>query len=342
MPGQEIRSEICGLAIEAVPGVPEAAPTRLFPFRSLLTPDTEYDEPDVSTGSYEALDDSTLIYEAAGLDGDGPADTLTFPYFMLATMDGSIVPTTPSGATLARLWQGQPTTIGNNQKTFTVWTGDPNIALFRGAFGVCTGWELASGEGRGSGSTFSASIMTQGMTAITTPISIPAKVKARKMRPLWMEAWIDNLTQGGSIGVTPVHQQAGIPGNIIAATHTLELQREAKQLPAGPNSNQTYSEIGRGTQQMNSKIKFHFKNLTYFNQWKADDLIAIRVRHNGDPIEANRRHYIEIDNYGKWREFGWADFATTNRALELTLRGLLNPTIGSSFAARCQTTLASV
>jgi hypothetical protein len=339
MPGQEIRAEFCALALESSPGVAAAQPTIIFPFRGLLTPDEDYDEQDESTGNYEALADSTVAYRASMLDGDGPADTRIFPFLMAMTMDGSITPTTPSGGTLSRLWQATPTTTGNNQKTATLWSGDPNVAIFKAPYGICTGWEIATSEGRTAGTSLKASFFAQPM-ATATGVTVPAKALATKMRPLHMEAWLDNLTQGGTIGTTSVL------GRIISATHTLELEREAKQLPAGPSASLSYTAIGRGTQQMNTKVKFHFTdNLTIYNQWEADDRVALRVRHNGPVIETSggtKRHYIEIDNYGKWRDFGWAEFATTNRAFEVTLRGLLHTPIGASFAARCQTTLTSL
>ncbi len=80
---------------------------------------------------------------------------------MVATGNMTSQPTTPSGATNARLWTFTPTITSNDLKTATLYWGDRNAQMFRGAFATVDELTITADASGTDGSSISVSGHTQ-------------------------------------------------------------------------------------------------------------------------------------------------------------------------------------
>lgn len=134
----EIGFEKLAFALEATPGTAIAAPTHIVPTGGVMTPMESRYKPEEQRGYLAGLSRSKRTREWSEAEGEGGLDTLFAPYIFNMAIANVTTPTTPSGATNARLWTFNRQMTANELKTATMWWGDPNVQMWRTAFGMIT------------------------------------------------------------------------------------------------------------------------------------------------------------------------------------------------------------
>lgn len=159
----EISFELLALALEAARGTAVTPPTHYANLEGLIKPQAEYYEPVESRGELEETHRSVMVRNWAEWEGKGPLDVDLLPVFLNMLVQGGItVPTsTPAGATNSRLWAFVPTLTSDDLETATFYWGDPNVQIFRGAFGYPDEMKLSVDASGTDGAAMELSGMTQ-------------------------------------------------------------------------------------------------------------------------------------------------------------------------------------
>jgi len=120
------------------------APTHYFPLVGTLVWNEDRYRPDENRGTLAANYRSKIVRQAGALAGSGPADPYALPFFLSNIVRGNVTPTTPSGATSARLWEFVPNYTAADYQSFSAIFGDNNIAAWGGSFGMLTSMGISA------------------------------------------------------------------------------------------------------------------------------------------------------------------------------------------------------
>ena len=158
----EIPFEALLVGLEATAGT-AVAPTHYLPLTGTLNPAVERYRPDEARGTLVEAYRSRIVRQWGEWSGEGPLETYLLPVLlnMVATGNMTSQPTTPSGATNARLWEFVPTITSNDLKTATLYWGDRNAQMFRGAFATVDELTITADASGTDGSSISVSGHTQ-------------------------------------------------------------------------------------------------------------------------------------------------------------------------------------
>lgn len=322
----EIPRERFAIALETTKGTAVTTPTHIIPVNGAMGPQEDKYTPDEKRGTYHERYRSATARRWCEWEGNMGLDTRLLPVLCEIGAKSGGVKTTPGGATNARLWTYIDATGVNDLKTATSTWGDPSTQIFQSSYTTIDEMTItADGEGT-DGTMMNFTGHGQYWTKVSAPVD-PAQIIGPMIMPADFQVWID---PAASIGTT------AITGRVTKIEHVLTNNLSYKFIPQGPTGKRTYSRTGRGKRMMATKLTFEFLDTTQYDQWDAETIVGVRVRHNGPIIETTLRHYVEVDTYGPWSEPAWAEHEGTNRTLELTVYSEVDSTLGSGWAIKIQ------
>lgn len=334
----EIAFEYLLAALEAAAGTPEDAPALYLPIEGTLNPEGSYYAPAESRGTLEAAYREERVREWATFEGSGPADPEFFHILMEMLVKSGVSPTQPDDATAPNtyLWEYVPSSTP--RKSATLWFGDPNVQVFRGAFGMLEELSLSSDASGEEGATFSMSGRTQFPAKVVAPAE-PGLTVGPILYPLWMQMWLDTDDPIGTTEIT---------GRLVSVEHTFPGAVTFKHLAAGPGASKTYTQIGRDKRRISTTIQLELADMDQYDLFEQDALVKLRIRHNGPQISTDEigadpaYYYIEVDTYGRLKFDGWGDHEGTNRTINLLVESLYDSTLGASWRVAVQNTQAAL
>lgn len=205
----EIAFEVLALALEATRGTAVTPPTHYANLEGVLKPAGEWYEPVESRGELEETHRSVKTREWGEWEASGPLDVDLTPVFLNMLVKGGIdAPTsTPAGATNSRLWAFVPTITSDDLETATFYWGDPNVQLFRGAFGYIDELKITADATGTDGATMELSGMSQ------MPISEGVITNVTQANPGVVTSAGHGLVAGDSITITGVVGMTELNGN---------------------------------------------------------------------------------------------------------------------------------
>lgn len=337
---QEIAFEYLLAALEATKGTLVNPPTRYMSLMGTLGRDESYYEPEESSGTLAALTRSKLIREWSTWEADGGADTRLMPFLLAMAVNGSVTtPTTPAGATTAKLWTFSRSMTSFTLKSASIYWGDPNMLQLASA--MCMVDELtiggdASGE---DGVTCSVSGLGRAWAEVA-PSSTPANNPGPLLVPQWTQVWMDD---SGTVGTTELVER------VISAELTINTGVTYKYLATGPTASKTVVKVGIQKATPELTVTLELTDDTEFALAQSGAMVMTRVRWNGDLIEsvttpapADYYHFIQCDIYGQLRTPDWGDLEGSNRTVTYTQRGHLNTTWGTDLVMRVQNDQATL
>ena len=158
----EIPFEALLVGLEATAGT-AVAPTHYLPLTGTLNPAVERYRPDEARGTLVEAYRSRIVRQWGEWSGEGPLETYLLPVLLNMAATGNMTgqPTTPDGATNARLWTFTPTITANDLKTATLYWGDRNAQMFRGTYATVDELTITADASGTDGSSISVSGHTQ-------------------------------------------------------------------------------------------------------------------------------------------------------------------------------------
>lgn len=158
----EITFEYLALALEAPRGVPIATPTHYANVMGTIVPRKGRYRPSESDGTLERSSRSKVVRKWGEMNGSGPLDVDLLPVFLNMIAKGGVnSPSTPAGASSSRLWEFVPTVNADDLKTASEFWGDPNVQIWRGAYGFLNQLVINDDGSSEDGATMQLSGMTQ-------------------------------------------------------------------------------------------------------------------------------------------------------------------------------------
>ncbi len=321
----EIAFEYLLAGLESTRGTPPANPTHYLPLVGTLTPKKERYRPAESRGILAEYTRSADVRRWSEFEAKGGADVYVLPVLLNTLVKGAIsTPTTPVGATAAKLWEFEPTMNADDLQAMTLWFGDPNVQVFRSAF--CMVDELTlTGEASG---TDGVTVGVKGQGRFPTknvPSSVPAVLTAPLLVPGAMQIWVDTTT----IGTTEVL------GRVVSAEATIPFGGTRKWLAAGPSGGLDFQALGRQKRHAELKLALELPDLAQYDQWEAATSLKTRIRFNGPLIETGFYHFVEFDIYGPFDALDLGE-NEGSRTIELTILSEYDAAAGHDFCVRVQ------
>lgn len=132
----EMAFEYLALALETTRGTAIATPTHYANLTGMISPRVARYRPTESRGELAQYHRSKLVRRWGEWAGQGPLDVDLLPVFLEMAVKSGISPTIPGGATSSRLWAYVPTMNADDIDTASLFWGDPNVQIWRGAYGT--------------------------------------------------------------------------------------------------------------------------------------------------------------------------------------------------------------
>jgi hypothetical protein len=329
----EVAFEKFALALEATEGTAVTPPTHVVPLAGTMSPTQERYAPDEARGYLAARSRSVRAREGAEWSAEGGLDTYIAPVIANMVVKGGVTsPSTPSGATDARLWEFVRSMTSKTLETATLYFGDPNVQIWQAALGIAQEWVISS-DGTGTdGSTQSVSGIAQFPAQVSTP-TWPTAVFGSLISPMDLQVWLDTSSAIGTTALT---------GTVLSATHTIPSGMVGKHIPNGPGTSRTIARSGIGKSNATTTVVVEVADMDQFDLFEAGTLVKLRVRHNGPLIEATFYEYVEVDAYGYLDFDSWGDFEGTNRTVSFTVEHQYDATLGSDLRVAIQNERASL
>lgn len=320
----EIAFEYLAGGLEAVHGTALAAPTHFLPFKGSIKPTQEQYRPEESTGMLAQYTRSTPVRRGGEWEGEGGADPNYLPFLANMVIKGGVTaPTTPVGATLARLWTFIPSMTSDDLKSGTFFFGDAGVQIWREAYCMADEMTISGSADSTDGVTISLKGAGQFPEQVSPP-ALPAQNVGSLLMPGKMQLWLD--TGSDAIGTTE------ITGRVISAEATIPTGVSYKYLAAGPESDLSFTRHGRGKRHATLKLMFELPDMTQYDQWASSTTMKARVRFNGGLIEGALYTYAQFDIYGPFDSLDWGELASTNRTISMEIQSQYDATLGADFA----------
>ena len=233
----EVTYEKLALALETTRRTPVAAPTHVLNGDTPLVPKKELHRAEDHYGTLAQYYRSQSVRKSGEWGVDADADADQGPVLSNLVVAPVTSPTTPSGATLSRLWTFLRSITSDNIQSATLWWGDPNVQIFQAAGAMADEFSISAD----ASGTKPATVKLKGMGLFPTKVSAPtypAISPGALLMPSDMQLWIDEGS-GATIGTT------AITGRVISADLTVPTGVTYKYLAQGPGSNQSYTVYGR-------------------------------------------------------------------------------------------------
>lgn len=319
------------MALEATAGTAVGTPTHIMPGNFVLTPDGDVFRPSENRGTRaEYYRGKTTKRHSTWETGDTGLDTAMLPPLLNLAVAGVTTPTTPAGATLARLWTFARSQTSVTEKTATFTWGDANVQIFQAAYGVCDSFSITS-DGTGSdGCMMNFSGRAKAMSKIADP-TYPPQLIGPLVVPLESQLWID--TGSDAIGTT------AITGRVLSSAFSIDnLRGEAKYVWVGPGGSIEPNRYGVNKTHAQLVLRFELDDMDQYDLLMDPDidLWKVRVRLNGPEIEDGFNHYVEIDFYGFPDIPAWGEYASSNRTIDVTLQSQYFATAGHDWQIKVQ------
>lgn len=334
----ELFTERLFLALESTRGTAITTPTHVFNMMGLLTPSLDYFEPSESRGEIRDKYRSKTSRKGAAWTLTGAADPNYLTVLLNMAVKAVTSPSTPSGATLSRLWTFTPSMSSDDLKAATIiWSLEAQnlvsdfamidtLTLENGADGTdgltCT---VAGGCG------FPADI------AAPTP---PSNIAGELLTGQLMQLWIDTSSAIGTTAVT---------GRLLKAKHEIKTGVTYKYTAAGPTASLDFSAVGRDkkTARCVTTLTLEVPDTTEYDLWVDGTTVKCRVRHNGALIETtagpvNWYNYVQVDTYGPMKNLRWGENVGSNRTLEVTIESFKDSTLGADYSVAVQSQRTSL
>lgn len=327
MPTRELAFERMGLAIEATRGTAITNPTHYLPVSGTLDPEFEVYIPSESRGVLNDAPRHKIIKKWSTWSADAfGLDVNYAPFLFNGALAPVSAPTTPGGATTARLWTFTRVMSADTLKTYTIWWDEPNIGADRAPFGMIDSWRVTSDGTGNEAATMEVSGFAQDASAVSTP-TFPAIALGSMVTPMDMQGWCDTTSAIGTTALT---------NSLLAFDVGVSGGRSQKFYPAGPASSRTYSAVGVKKNRPTGSATFEYSPALAATL-RGDSLIKLRVRMNGALIEAALYEYVEFDVWAIPTGIDYGDWADgTNRTIVLTFDGAYDATAGTDLVARVQ------
>ncbi len=205
---QEIAFEQLGIALEATRFTAIVDPTHYANLAGTIVPQTEDYAPDESRGELEVLHRSVRTRAWGTFDAEGPLDVDIMPVLANSLVKGGVTsPSTPGGATNSRLWAFVPTLTADDLDLMTMFWGDPNLQIFRGAGGFIESATIAADASGTDGATVSLNGITQ------FPVSGGLITNATQANPGVITSSNHGLQDGDEVTITAVVGMIELNGN---------------------------------------------------------------------------------------------------------------------------------
>lgn len=328
----EIAFEYLLAALETTRGTAVNPPTRYLPFQGSITPRQSKYRPAESRGHLAEYTRSATTRRWSEFEGEGPLDVYLLPFLLNMILRGGVTtPTTPAGATLARLWEFEPTMTSDNLRAGTFYAGDPNVQAFQAKYSMVEEFGFAADATGEDGATMSFSGRGH-FPAKTPPSSVPAQLNAPLIVPADMQLWIDSGVS--AIGTTEITGARFLSGEF---SHTTGVS--FKWGATGPTGGKNFIRTGRGKRHAELTLAFELPDMAQYDLFADNDgntVHKLRWRLNGPEIEAGFRHFVEVDMYAPFDSADWGEHEGTNRTIELTALSEYDLTEGWDFAIRVQ------
>jgi hypothetical protein len=323
-------------ALETTRGTAVDPPTHYINAVGSITPQRDRYRPEESSGVLAEYMRSKGIREWSEYEFEGGLDVFTLPLILSSALKGSVTPTTPSGATNARLWTFNPTMTADDLKSATGYWGDPGGIVLKSAYNMPDSITISADASGTDGATMSVS--GQGAFPVKdAPNSLPSRLTAPLITPINMELWLD--TGSDAIGTT------AITGRFISGEFSFDTGITRKWLAKGTTTDLSFSRIGRGKRHGELTLVFEFLDADQYDLYadaNGDTVVKARWRLNGPLIEDDLYHYVEVDAYGPLDSLGWGDHEGSNRTLELTIMTEYDTTAANDFSIKVQNNRTSL
>ena len=330
--GIEIRFERILVSLETTRGAAEPAPTHQLNLAGKMTPkDTKY-RPEDTQGTLIRNYRHVVTHRGMDWQAEGAADVNLIPVIANMAVKPVTTPTTPSGATLARLWEFVRSVNSDDIKSATMWWGDPTIQIFQSTYTMINEVVIKNDASSDSGATVMVKGAGQFPTQVATP-TIPASISWRMLPGQMMQMWIDTSSAIGTTAVT---------GRLISVEHTIPTGVTYKHFAEGPTSKLDFSSTGRDWSAAKTKIVLEVPDMTQYDQWAAASTLKCRIRHNGPLIEAGFYYYVEFDIYGPFDALDWGENVGSNRTIQLTIESEYDPTLAADYRLAIQNARTSL
>lgn len=330
MAAAETTFEYLAVALEATKGTAIANPTHYLPIEGSIVPVNERYYPSESRGLLAEYARSKIVRRYSTWSGQGGLDPDYVPLIGNIFIKGGVTaPTTPVGATDARLWEFTPTMTADDLLSATLWFGDPNVGIWRAAYAMGETLNIAADASGTDAATWDMAGFARSAAVVAAP-TLPAQNIGSLLMPGAMQLWID---QASAIGTTEIE------GRFISTNWALPTGVTRKHYAGGPTGGNTFTKHGRGKRHPEATITVELNDLSLaaeYAQWDADDPVKMRIRLNGDLIEAGFYNYVELDIVGPLDAFGWGTVENTNRTMTFTVMGMYDSTMGSDYSLKAQ------
>jgi hypothetical protein len=248
--------------------------------------------------------------------------------WLLITLQGAVVPTTPVGGTLAKLWTFTPGGTALDSATFRYNDG-ANTFIAAGMYGdSITFAGSADGESTAEVTLFGKSLASGTLTG-----------GLAQRTPEFLEGWQAQLY---------IDAFAGTPGTtlVVALTEwTVVLGNNLTRKYYADNDRAT-NKIPIGVLDATAQLTFEASEaatLTEFNNWNTDTPRFVRLEFLGptDGIETGQRRFLTIDLPGNWMSPDLVGEGEGTREYQFTLQARYQATAGYMARVRAQNARAT-
>lgn len=321
------------VALEATRGTAVTPPTHRLFMEGELTPEDDWFDDETNIGTAAGLNRSEKLHTRTTLSAEGAMDVWTLPVLLNMALAPVTSPSTPVGATNARLWTFTRNVTSDTVKSATFYWGDPNAKLYQAAYGMMTQLNLSADASGTDGATQSFDAVAQTLTPLGSNPTLPSNTLSPLIVGARMQLWIDTSSAIGTTEIT---------GRVVSADVTIPtIVGNPKYVAVGPSAGITYARFGKRKSVPEMTVVVDKVDEDQLNNYLDTDDVKVRVRFNGPEIESTFYNYVEVDMYGKFRFDSWDDLEG-NRTLSLMVRGEYNSTPASDVVVKVQNNKTSL
>ena len=287
-------------------------------------------ERDTTARRYDIGTPDNVLAITQGADVVGGSTTMAMSAdeileMLLISIQGGVTPTTPAGATLARLWTFTPSQTVDSA---TIRYNDAaNAYIAAGMQGNQLTFEgSATGEATLGVDFFGLSRVAGSLTgALST------------RTPTFLEGWRTNVyidSFGGTAGTTLVSN--------TVINHSVTYNRNLGRKYFYGNT-QSAGAVTAGNLEVGCQMTFEATSATAATEltnWGANTARLVRIEHLGpaNEIETGQRKFVTIDVAGHWSAPDLAGTDGDTRTYQMTLMGRYDATNAFTLRVRCQNT----
>lgn len=327
----EIPFEFLIAALETTKGTPIAIPTHYLPLAGMITPEQEEWFPDETSGTLAEYTSSTIVAQGAKWTGNGGVSAQFAPFLFNLLVGAQTTPATPVGATTARLWTFNNALTSDTSKSATLWFGDPNVTVLQSAYCMATKCTISADASKKEAATWKWDGFGRFPVDGAAP-TLPARIPSGYLMPGAMQLWLDPVAS--AYGTTEV------TGRFISSDWDIPTGISQKRYAGGPGNSLNFTKHGRGKRHAEAKITVELNTDSlareYQTLYKVGADARLRIRLNGNLIEAGFYEYVQLDIMGKLGNFAWGVVEKTNRTMTFVVKSKLDPTPGLDYTLSVQ------